>query len=362
MDRRSIWKLVEGILERDGQVALQVVAHAHAAGHEMRQLVDGLAREFRNLTVAASLGSAGEFVDLPEEEVQAIDDLAAQQQNADLQRLFAMALDGADEVARAEESRLAAELLILRMVERPLLAEAATIAQAIARLDALVRGKPTGKGDDGNMTQAVKAELSPQKKKSLTRAETLTPAQAPTPPPPQHSAPRREVGAQQPTPSDSVDPPESEAIEEDDEESDPAFGLSLNGADPAWVQVVDALGAKDRPMAVKLEQARVLREGDTFHLFFKQSLHRKQVQAMLDAPALAQALKNTVGKGSTILVSDDEKADGAAISIVQARQEALDRAEAALSAHAQENPTVRRALALFGGEVRDVRRAKPDRE
>jgi DNA polymerase-3 subunit gamma/tau len=360
MDRRSIWKLVKGILERDGRSSLEVVARAHATGHEMRQLVDGLAREFRNLTVAASLGSARDFVDLPEEDIQAIDDLATAQTGPDLQRLFAMALDGADEVARSDESRLAAELLVLRMVERPLLAEAATIAQAIARLESLVRAEPGGAGT-GPLTQAVNEAFStPQKKKpSVQLKADSPPPKATLNAPPTAVAP---IEAPPPPPPDlDIEEPDDADAFTESEEDDPAFGLSLKGADPTWVKVVDALGEKDRPMAVKLEQAQVLRDGNAFRLFFKQSLHRKQAQDMVDAPALADALKSAAGAEAKVEISDDDGSPDAAMSIVQARQEALERAEAALSAHARENPTVQRALELFGGEVREVRRQKRDR-
>src|SRR5690606_36675188 len=103
---------------------------------------ESVTAELRHLTVAKAVGTIVGFADLAPEDAAEIDEKAKALEGRDLQRLFFMSLEGTDLITKSDNSRLALELIFLRMCDRPPLGEAAAISDAITRLDALARGKP----------------------------------------------------------------------------------------------------------------------------------------------------------------------------------------------------------------------------
>src|SRR5690606_9829368 len=102
----------------------------------------------------------------------------------DLQRLFFMSLEGTDLISKSDNSRLALELIFLRMCDRPPLGEAAAISDAITRLDALARGKPVppARESAGPAVQIARDALgSSSSSSSLSPPASAAPA-APSPP------------------------------------------------------------------------------------------------------------------------------------------------------------------------------------
>lgn len=395
IDRRSVVRAVEAALRGDAKDALAVVDEAWARGHDLRQLLAAIAEELRHLCVASATGSVQGFADLTDEELARIDARARELDGRDLTRLFGMALDGIDTVARAEDPRLPVELALLRMCGRPPLGEALAISEAVLRLEALAKGKAVAPLSPAEIARAAAlpramASAAPAAAIESPRAAppSATAAASPTP------AARDEITSP-PTLFDGEDPPtiaevsaatapappaegetedgaaevvsaapvaavvSGEASPEDDEEApDPAAGLTLEGVDAPFLAFVDQVARAHRPMAMHLDHARLLKaEGGAVEVFFPRELHARALSAAVDAPVIRDALEAAYGKGARLLIvpAPADPAQGKP-SVAEARERALAEAQRALEQHAKSHPVVEKAVALFGGEVRQVRR------
>ena len=405
IDRRSVVRAVEAALRGDAKDALAVVDEAWARGHDLRQLLAAIAEELRHLCVASATGSVQGFADLTDEELARIDARARELDGRDLTRLFGMALDGIDTVARAEDPRLPVELALLRMCGRPPLGEALAISEAVLRLEALAKGKAVAPLSPAEIARA--AALPRAMASAAPAAAIESPRAAPPSVAPPSAAPQSATAAASPTPAardeitspptlfDGEDPPtiaevsaatapappaegetedgaaevvsaapvaavvSGEASPEDDEEApDPAAGLTLEGVDAPFLAFVDQVARAHRPMAMHLDHARLLKaEGGAVEVFFPRELHARALSAAVDAPVIRDALEAAYGKGARLLIvpAPADPAQGKP-SVAEARERALAEAQRALEQHAKSHPVVEKAVALFGGEVRQVRR------
>lgn len=141
IDRSTILNSTFAILERDHQKALALVTRAYDQGHSLRQLMQLVTEEIRHLTVSRMLGSIVGLADLTDEDAKQIDERAGSCDSKDLQRIFQQSLEGIDLVSRAQNERLAIELVFIRLCDRPPVSDAVAISEALVRLDALVRGR-----------------------------------------------------------------------------------------------------------------------------------------------------------------------------------------------------------------------------
>jgi DNA polymerase-3 subunit gamma/tau len=398
IDRRSVMRLVFAALDQDARVCLEVSAEAFARGHDVKQLADSLTQELRNLAVAKATGSVAGFADIAPEDADEVDERARAAESRDLQRLFYMALDGSDLVQRADNPRLALELILLRMCDRPPLGEAAAISDAITRLEAMARGKPVPppQASAGPAMQIARAATGgAREQRSAPQAQDAPPAEEadphpapaapaassapPAPPPQDDPAPPAlsEPPPQAPLPDEAPPPawgldqaldqvgerrapaPEPEPEDDDEDEEppfDPALGYLLEGVDPRFVDVVRDVAPTSKRLASLLAHAHVIeQEGDELRVSFSRNPHTEEVRGHAASKAVKDALANRFGAGTRLVIVEHEEGKGAP-SVAQAQRRAAEQAQADLEAHARAHPVVQAAMELFGGEVRSVRR------
>ena len=429
IDRRSVLRAVEAAIGGNAKEALAVVDEAWARGHDLRQLLASVAEELRHLCVANATGSVKGFADLTDEELARIDARARELDGKDLTRLFGVALDGIDPTARAEDPRLAVELVLLRMCGRPPLAEALAVSEAIVRLEALAKGAQVPPLSAAEIARAAVTRAA-----APVAASGPGPVARPAPPPPSppppattttttggavtppssrahepERAPERSVdrsaerGADRsagpittpPTLFDGEDPPAiaevtpsaapagarsddaderdddaapvlaevsspipGVAADDDEEAPDPAAGLPLEGVDARLVAFVDQVARTHRPMAMHLDHARLVRVANgSVEVCFPRELHARALAGAVDAPVIKDALEAAFGKGARLtIVAAPVDAGPSQVSLAEARERALEQAQRALEQHAKSHPVVEKAVALFGGEVRQVKR------
>jgi DNA polymerase-3 subunit gamma/tau len=390
IDRRSIASATEACIRGDAKSALSVVDNAYQRGHDLRQLLAGVAEELRHLCVSQATGSVRGMADLTDEEIARLDARAKELDARDLTRLLALALDAIDPVAKAEDPRLFVELAMLKMCGRPPLGEALAISEAIVRLEALAKGKPVpplsratprapsaqpAAAANENGAEDVGRGLAPRvgtpaAEKGGGQAPALQGekggGQAPALPGAPATLPPTLFDGEDPPPvaeiNEPVEGPPTAELEvadgAEDDDIDPAAGLPLDGVDPRFVAFVDAVARAARPMAMHFDHARVWHvDAGRVEVFFPRDLHERAVANAVDAPAVRDALERAYGQGTRlIIVKPPADPSRAAPSIAEARQRALDEAQRQLEQHAKRHPVVEKAVALFGGQVRSVKR------
>ena len=165
----------------------------------------------------------------------------------------------------------------------------------------------------------------------------------------------------------SSDPMAPVAVEEalmaeeeaSDDSEDPAAGLPLLDVDERWITFVDKVARRARPLAMHLDHGSLVtvRAGEktVVEVCFPRELHERAVAGALDDATLLDAVQ-IFGKGARLSVIK-RPAENVPPTLAEARHRAIKAAQDALEAHAKAHPVVERAIALFGGEVRAVRRA-----
>lgn len=409
IDRRSIVTAVEASIRGDAKAALAVVDNAFVRGHDQRQLLAGIAEELRHLSVAAATGSLKGFADLPDEEIARIDARSKELEPRDLTRLYSLALDGIDPVSKAEDPRLFVELVLLKMCGRPPLGDALAISEAIVRLEALAKGKPVPPLDPNRPPTRERHTEGPTDRSAPDRPSTTDtsvprsvdtsvprsvdaapPRSVDSPPPrsvdtsPPRSVDEPELYGEDPPPVAEVAPTPPPPSSNDDEEADatpapsapvvavaeesaddddaddgvdPAAGLPLEGVDPRFIAFVDKVAKTHRPIAMHLDQAKVVSStGGKVEICFLREMHAAALKGAVDAAVITDALAAAYGAGHRLVIVAPP-ADPKALppSLSEARDAALQEAQRALEAHAKSHPVVEKAVALFGGQVRAVR-------
>ena len=120
VDRSQVVALTDAVLSQNARETLAQVQDVYQRGIDLRQVMQGLATELRHLTVAQSAGSLKDLADMADDVRKETEARANKWDLRDLQRLFAVALNGVDQMSRAEDAKLTLELVLLKMVERPL--------------------------------------------------------------------------------------------------------------------------------------------------------------------------------------------------------------------------------------------------
>jgi DNA polymerase-3 subunit gamma/tau len=367
VDRRALLALIDAMIAGQTEQAFTLTTQMLQGSIDIKQLLDDIALEFRHLAVAASTGALPEPVDLSEDEQRDLLARAKSQDSQDMQRLFAMALDGIDKVSGALRPRLCLELVLLHMADRPPMSDTFTIGNAIHRLEALARGQVAAPA-----TPPV-AQPSPRVPAMPAAASALpisTPASVPTTPAlpaavPTPAAPTP-LPTLTPTPSPAPTPAATPTLYEalnsgvdlDPVMSDEDSRLRVNDR---WLKFVLKIAELSAPLGAHLEHGRFLEVADErstrpiVRVHFMQQLHYERVTKASQNPRLLKPLESIFGSGARLELSLGDSEDNHKLTINEARGVAKTEAQQALEAEAAAHPVVQRAIALFGGDIRSVR-------
>jgi DNA polymerase-3 subunit gamma/tau len=237
------------------------------------------------------------------------------------------------------------------------------------------RETPHVPGDAGSTTTTVLgAAVKPAPPPKAARADS--PVSSSRPLDARETAPRVDEGREDPPQEDDVSGPipvspivaaavgEGTEIEVDDvdaDDLDPALGLPLEGIDPRMKAFVDHVWTKNERLGAHLMHARLVgvdkaASGPLVKLSFERGLHERTTKDAIGDTIVKNAVVHAFGAGAVIDLVPHVEGAGQPPTLAEASKKALDDVEKALDAHARAHPVVKRAIELFGGEVRSVRR------
>ncbi len=416
IDRRTIAACTDAVVAGDARGALEVAAMAFGRGFDLKQLMTLVAEELRHISVAQATGSIRGFADIADDDIARIDARAQDVDPKDALRILSMALDGIDLVAKAEDPRLALELSLLKICRRPPIGDAMLISEALVRLDRLSKGQPVPPlieraSPTSTTPVAIASQAFPKTTftpptptppapptSSSPPPQPPSPTPAPAPPPqPQPAAPPAPkltlVPTPPPEPPPAVDTGESDddadqdepviaapevhadapvddgvgavdapptaadlvnsspdVADEEEEDDDPLGELELKGVDPRWRRFVKSLHLS---RGGTFRMGRIKRLDDAVvEVCFKAAYTHDEANRMAESAEVKAAFQ-AVFAGASLLVSHGEEG---APSIQEAEATLKAELQQKLEAHAKSHPVVQKAVALFGGEVRAVKR------
>ncbi len=127
-DRALLFETLTALIERNSQDVLKVIEKISTAGFEPHLFSQDLLEMIRNLLlVKVSETQAAQILEMPDTELQALNDLSQRLSEEDIHMLFDMALKGGSDIPRAQDPRIVLEVILLRMASAPKLADLKTL-------------------------------------------------------------------------------------------------------------------------------------------------------------------------------------------------------------------------------------------
>jgi len=154
--RKVLHDIAGALVRGDAGAALNVIAELANQGYDTAHVARDLLALLRDLVVAKVCKDPATLLDLADEEVRDVAQLAEVTQADDLIRLHQGFSQGYDDVVRSGQPRAALEMLLVRLARRPPLLP---IDELVRRLSALEQrlGAPRPAGGPGSLAQVARA-------------------------------------------------------------------------------------------------------------------------------------------------------------------------------------------------------------
>jgi hypothetical protein len=349
-DRKILHELGAALVSGDAAACLGVVERLAQQGFDLPHVAKDVLAYLRNLVVAkvclAPAGSAGpslkELLDLADEEVEDVVDLASRAEVEDLSRLFQGFSRAFDDVVRSGHPRMSLEMAFVRLARRPPLLPLDELLTRIGDLERRLGGAPPpgqgpvprgGGGGGGRATHASSAPIhaSPPGDTRPPRTHGTLALVDPAPP--------RASPVAAPVIADAVDPAAATDI-------------------AAWYAIVERLRLEQPPLASVVEHAIPIEVGATrVRLGFEATAGflagRASEPAALEA--LTRAIRAHFGAPTQVALELSAKPVPGirTVASIEAERRSAELAKARAAVH--DHPVVKEAIRLFGAQVRDVK-------
>jgi len=136
-DRALLTETLRALTARDVQAVVNVIEKIYDSGYDAGIYMRDLLEEMRHLLmVKVAPAKAADVVDLPQEEIARLSEIAGALTSEDVHLLFDMALKGAQDLHRAQDTRVVLEMVLLRMASAPRVHELAKFVSTSASASA----------------------------------------------------------------------------------------------------------------------------------------------------------------------------------------------------------------------------------
>ncbi len=159
IDRKLLFDLSASILRHDITAVLDILDDIYDRGHDLKKLYADLLEHFRNLLVVKLGKKIGKLVDLPEHEIDVLDEQAKPISVAVLNQIFDFLFSQEAVIRFAIQPKLALETIFIRMFQ---IQPALPIDDLIAKLDHL-RQELAGKSTIGEDARTASQTMDPAK-------------------------------------------------------------------------------------------------------------------------------------------------------------------------------------------------------
>ena len=185
-DRAVIAALADAVIDRDPARVLGPLDDAYQRGCDLRRFTRDLLEHFRNLAVA-KVSNGAVLPDVADDEAAALRAQATRAAAADCDRAFHVLLEADEEVSRTPYPKLVLEMALLKLATLPALLPVDDLLQRLSDLEARLRGGSApraagGASSAGPRTSAAPAPSSaapPRSTAAPVSAAGTTPASAP---------------------------------------------------------------------------------------------------------------------------------------------------------------------------------------
>jgi len=349
-DRKILHELASALIAGDAGACLGVVERLAQQGFDLGNVSKDVLRHLRNLVVAkvgVGKGSEGpglrEMLDLADEEMGEVVELAARAEVDDLSRLFQGFSRAFDEIVRSGQPRMSLEMALVRLARRPALLPLDELLSRVGELEKRLGGAPPpgpaprgGGGGGGGRSLGTPASVT---------ATSLPPVSMEPSGPRSHGmlalvSPEPQA-AVTPTPTSGVKPV---AVAVPDLDVWRAIVERIRPARPALASVLE------HAVPLELNPRRVMLGFEPGAAFF--AARASETESL---EALTREIRDHFAAPTQVAI-DLSARPGPTLKTVasldaEKRSADLAKARAAI----EEHPIVREVVRVFGAQLRDVK-------
>ncbi len=351
-DRKVLHELATALTTGNAAACIEVVRRLADQGFDLAQVAQDISRHLRNLVVAKVCGdqpsehpTLRDLLDLADEEVRDVVDLASRSETDDLSRLFQGFSRAYDEIVRSGQPRPALEMALVRLARRPALLPLDELLARVGDLERRLSGPPgppagpvpRGGGASGGNPGSRAAQAAPT---------PITPSPAS---PEVRSA--RTVGALA-----LAEPPPEPAEAQPSPQPVPARAPSGNADD--WRMILDRVRSLRPDIASVFEHAIPLEVGPSLVVVgFEPTASFLSARASDEhaIDAVRAAARGHFSALTNVVIDTAVKPLGVLRSVAAVDAERQRATTAAARAAVEAHPVVREAIRLFDAQLRDVK-------
>ena len=178
IDRRLLYDVLEPLIAGDAPACLAALAEGCDQGVEPEQYYFSLLEMLRDMLLLQKAGSPEQVVDLAEDDLERLKDLAGRISAEDLLRCFRIFFSSENDVMRSGCPRIALELCLLEMMT---LKQAMPLEDLLDRVQALAASRPLSTGV-ASPARAVRAHAAVVEASQPRHVETVPRVSVPSPP------------------------------------------------------------------------------------------------------------------------------------------------------------------------------------
>jgi DNA polymerase-3 subunit gamma/tau len=376
--RSVLHDLAAALIGGDAPLCLQRIEDLAGQGFDLAHVARDFLRHLRNLVVAKVCGDAARpLLDLADEEVRDVQDLAGRTDADDLTRIYQGFSRGFDDVVRSGQPRMALEMTLVRLARRPPLLPLDELLARLGDLEKRLGGGPPSPPRTSGPGSASRGSAGPQGSAALAsphatpvRGAVTSGALALATTDPEPTTDPRLLDAEPieftPTPPPTstvalkVEPPR-EAASPPSAPNTQAVSPSASLGEPLenWRAILRRIAVARPALGSIFEHATVIEltpERATVG-FEAQSFAGAQAKEPEALETLTREVRAHFGKATHValdlMVQRAPTSPIATVASIDAarRKEAAEKARGRVKAH----PLVLEAIRLFGAEVREVR-------
>jgi len=332
VDRRLITEACRLVLAAEVRGVLEMVARVDSFGYSMRQFCQELIGQFRSIAILKAVGDAGDLLEISGAELEELRAQGSGCTAQDLQRHLTLLLKAESEMSHATFPRLILEMALMKMAT---LAPAIPVQQLLSRLAALEGGVQPGR-------QAVQQSSSAPRPQQAPPAPGLArDAGAAAVPPPAFGARGESVSAPAPATAPAT-----------------VAAAPVLDAGDLWGGLVRFVKEKKPMLGSQLEQVYPVKVSRG-HLEIGCLTGSFQLRRLQDPEQIAE-LKGLalvhfgVQTAVKVVVLNSIPSDAPPTLSEKKSHEVAER-KATLRREAEEHPLVAAAVAIFDGEIAEVK-------
>lgn len=372
--REFVERMISAIVAQDSPAAVQAVANVLDQGHDLRAYCSDLVEYVRDMLVAAVVPLEQDLAGLIEaaaDERRQIKGHANAFTLEELQTLFKTLSQAEDGLRVSAHPRFVLEVAAVRATTlrgiarsaRPASSSVHPTAQASAQAGGPGQPSPPQRTEPAVRTPSRPPASSPNRARPSSAASAAGPAQAGTASPTARSVENRAVEPNRPDfRPPALAPAGPDPLGPDEAASQQERTTDARGGGPVpldWDRVQDQVEAQHPNIAPFLERGSLVGvEADLVTIGYSKAdtVARGVIERQDSLQAVATVCQELTGRPIRVRVV--ETADGQAIGRrrVEVRAAEAQEQKVVLLERTRAHPLVKHALALFGGEVIDVRR------